>query len=120
MTVHANWCNVSLLADKMSPSLRSLADKITVLLLKYPGCRVAQFAFADIFLREYGRVLKPKDWGCTGMNALIRALGEVVEVRRSWLLRLLLYSFAKDSGCFFTVSNLRFKYQVVKSSNASL
>ena len=66
----------------MSPTLRPLADKITALLLKYPGCRVAQFAFADIFLREYGRVLKPKDWGCTGMNALIRALGDVVEVSR--------------------------------------
>jgi len=66
----------------MSPSLRPLADKITALLLKYPGCRVAQFALADIFLREYGRVLKPRDWGFTGMDALIRALGDVVEVRQ--------------------------------------
>lgn len=76
-----------LLADKTSPTLRPLADMITALLLKYPGCRVAQFAFADIFLREYGQVLKPKDWGCNGMNALIRALGDIVEVRQSsWLL----------------------------------
>lgn len=111
LTCVPNRYNVSLLADKMSPTLRPLADKITALLLKYPGCRVAQFAFADIFLREYGRVLKPKDWGCTGMNALIRALGEVVEVRQSsWLLLLLLFSFAKDIDCFFTVSTSRFKF----------
>lgn len=111
LTCGPNRYNVSLLADKMSPTLRPLADKITALLLKYPGCRVAQFAFGDIFLREYGRVLKPKDWGCTGMNALIRALGEVVEVRQSsWLLFLLLFSFAKDIDCFFTVSTSRFKF----------
>lgn len=111
LTCGPNRYNVSLLADKMSPTLRPLADKITALLLKYPGCRVAQFAFADIFLREYGRVLKPKDWGCTGMNALIRALGEVVEVRQSsWLLFFLLFSFAKDIDCFFTVSTSRFKF----------
>ena len=97
-----NWCNVTELADKMSPTLRPLADRITALLLKYPGCRVAQFAFADIFLRDYGRVLKPKDWGCTGMNTLIRALGDVVEVRQSSLiLLLLLCSFVKVNDCFF-------------------
>ena len=94
--VLTQWYIVSFFADKMSPTLRPLADKITALLLKFPGCRVAQFAFADIFLREYGRVLKPKDWGCTGMNALIRALGDVVEVRQdSWMLLLLLCSLRK-------------------------
>ena len=72
-----------MLADKTSLTLRPLADKITALLLKYPGCRVAQFAFADIFLREYGQVLKPKDWGSTSMNDLIQSLGDVIEVRKS-------------------------------------
>ena len=74
---------ISLPVDKTSLTLRPLADKITALLLKYPGCRVAQFAFADIFLREYGQVLKPKDWGCTNMNDLIQSLGDVTEVRQS-------------------------------------
>ena len=49
--------------------------------MKYPGSRVAQFAFSDIFLREYGQMLKPKDWGCTNLDALILALGDIVEVR---------------------------------------
>ena len=42
---------------------------------------MAQFAFSDIFLREYGQMLKPKDWGCTNLDALILALGDIVEVR---------------------------------------
>ena len=45
------------------------------------GCRVAEFAFADIFLREYGQMLKPKDWGFTTMASLLQALGDVLEVR---------------------------------------
>ncbi|XP_022794519.1 meiosis regulator and mRNA stability factor 1-like [Stylophora pistillata] len=69
--------------DKPSPRLQLLSDKITKLLLKYPGCRVAEFAFADIFLREYGQMLKPKDLGFTSMASLIQALGDVLEVQGS-------------------------------------
>ena len=72
-----------LFADKRSPGLKPLVDKITTLLMKYPGSRVAQFAFPDIYLREYDHVLKPKDWGYTNMDALTRALGDVIEVRQA-------------------------------------
>ena len=51
--------------------------------MKYPGSRVAKFAFPEIFLREYDQVLKPKDWGYSNMDALIRALGDVIEVRKN-------------------------------------
>ena len=70
-----------MLAGKLSSQLQPLTDKITTLLMKFPGSRVAQFAFSDIFLREYSHVLKPKDWGYTNMDALIRALADVIEVR---------------------------------------
>ena len=68
-------------AGKLSSQLQPLTDKITALLMKFPGSRVAQFAFSDIFLREYSHVLKPKDWGYTNMDALMRALADVIEVR---------------------------------------
>ena len=51
--------------------------------MKYPGSRVAKFAFPEIFLREYDHVLKPKDWGYSNMDALIRALEDVIEVRKN-------------------------------------
>ena len=53
--------------------------------MKYPGSRVAKFAFLEIFLREYDQWLKPKDWGYSNIDALIRALGDVIEVRNNLL-----------------------------------
>lgn len=70
----------SLFSEKRTLELQPLAEKITTLLMKYPGSRVAKFAFPEIFLREYDQVLKPKDWGYSNMDALIRALGDVIEV----------------------------------------
>lgn len=70
----------SLFLEKRTLELQPLAEKITTLLMKYPGSRVAKFAFPEIFLREYDQVLKPKDWGYSNMDALIRALGDVIEV----------------------------------------
>ena len=42
---------------------------------------MARFAFLDIYFREYGQVLKPKDWGFGNVDELVRALGEILEVR---------------------------------------
>lgn len=71
-------------ADKLPAGLRPLADKITKLLLKFPGSRVARFAFLNIYFREYGQVLKPKDWGFGNIDELVRALGEILEVRMNF------------------------------------
>ena len=71
-------------ADKLPAGLRPLADKITKLLLKFPGSRVARFVFSDIYFREYGEVLKPKDWGFGNVDELVRALGEILEVRMNF------------------------------------
>ena len=49
--------------------------------MKFPASRVAQFAFSDIYLSEYGQVLKPKEWGFGNIDALMRALGNILEVR---------------------------------------
>ena len=68
-------------ADKIPAGLQPLADKITKLLMKFPASRVAQFAFSDIYLSEYGQVLKPKEWGFGNIDALMRALGNILEVR---------------------------------------
>ena len=73
----------SLFLEKRTLELQPLAEKITTLLMKYPGARVAKFAFPEIFLREYDHVLKPKDWGYSNMDVLIRALGDVIEVRKN-------------------------------------
>ena len=70
----------SLFLEKRTLELQPLAEKITTLLMKYPGSRVAKFAFPEIFLGEYDHVLKPKDWGYSNMDVLIRALGDVIEV----------------------------------------
>lgn len=45
---------------------------------------MARFAFADIYYREYGEVLKPKDWGFGNVDDLVRALGEILEVRMNF------------------------------------
>lgn len=67
----------------MSPELQPLANEVTNLLLKFPGCRVAESSFADNFRQEYGKMLKPEDWGFTTMASLVQALGDVLEVRYS-------------------------------------
>ena len=79
---------LSLFLEKRTLELQPLAEKITTLLMKYPGSRVAKFAFPEIFLREYDHVLKPKDWGYSNMDAFIRALGDVIEVRKNLFLPL--------------------------------
>lgn len=73
--------NLAPAKDKIPAGLQPLADKITKLLMKFPASRVAQFAFSDIYLSEYGQVLKPKEWGFGNIDALMRALGNILEVQ---------------------------------------
>ena len=71
---------IFILEGRMPPKRRKLANKIAVVLMKYPECKVALSTFNDLFCKQYGHHIKPKEFHCRDLTTLLNELTDVVEV----------------------------------------
>ena len=64
----------------MCQKRKRLAKKVAVVLMRYPECKVPFTSFNDLFYKQYGHHIKPKDFQCRDLTTLLNEMKDVVEV----------------------------------------